>query len=93
MSSAYSLVLTNDANGQHVLWLTQNRAYGHVSLGDYMRAKAEWIEWIESLPLKGSVNRCLTDFGGVRNIMIFSDLSDVMLVKLFFKSEMFEYNS
>jgi len=87
----FCLKLTKDYQGRHVLWFVRTEAtrYQHVDYGILFGSKHRWLEWVETFELKGKAQREM----GVkdwRNIMVFSELSDAIMIKLAFQSSMFE---
>ena len=85
----YHLTITQDYQGNHILWFVQDRQNNFVDPRDLIRAKHKWADWVETFTFKGTVERA---YGtkDIRNIMIFSDLSDALMVKLAFNSKQFE---
>ena len=85
----YYLQLTQNSSGHHVLWFVQNRFDNFVPIPEVFQAKHNWLDWVETFTFKGTVQRVM---GGrdYRKIMVFSELSDAMIVKLAFDSSQFE---
>lgn len=92
----YRLNLTETYDNRFVLWLVQDRQSEFVSRSQVEKEKLQWVQWVESFTLKGKVSReYYSDFnnnsyGKLRNIMIFTEQADAIMVKLAFDPGMFD---
>jgi hypothetical protein len=92
MNSTYKLILT-ESLGEYVLWFVQDHQPILASRERLEEIKLQWIEWVESFTFTGKVKRDyqrdFLDREKPRNIMIFTDKSDAVMVKLAFDANMF----
>lgn len=86
----FFLELSNTYNGKYVLSLERNHNFTNKTyISHIFNAKHAWLDWLDTFTFKGTIERQMgrKDF---RNKVVFSELSDAMMVKLAFDSKQFE---